>query len=319
MIQLHHLAIVLLLSGHETIAFAPERLGLLCSNRGCDSTISLSSSSNEDTVVGNERHNSRRSFMNQAAISAVAMVGAWSLPTPSITTTIEGAGGMPTLTWRPPMAYAVTGNSKVSAKLKGYGLPVPPTPDGFIPVVDVYGKGKNRFPILVNFAYPLSWVLTLPSNDVNGEDGTIQAGEYAKGDTATLYVYTDAGRVDSITTQPKELFERSLQKCIGQKGENMFQNFKVTKVEPAPYKFGKQEYMLADFKYQLLTGAGFEVDRKGVASITSTGDAVEVFWAASTAIRYKKTEQQLRDIVSSFRCYTEGINFSNELFDVETI
>jgi hypothetical protein len=31
---------------------------------------------------------------------------------------------------------------------------------------------------------------------VNGEDGTIQAGEYAKGDTATLFVYQDEGKVD---------------------------------------------------------------------------------------------------------------------------
>ena len=59
----------------------------------------------------------------------------------------------------------------------------------------VYGKGKNRFPILVQFIYPLSWVLTLPSNDVNGEDGTVQAGEYAKGDTATFFVYNDPGNV----------------------------------------------------------------------------------------------------------------------------
>ena len=45
-------------------------------------------------------------------------------------------------------------------------------------------------------SHPLTWVVTLPSNDVNGEDGTIQAGEYAKGDTATLFVYTEGGHVD---------------------------------------------------------------------------------------------------------------------------
>ena len=39
-------------------------------------------------------------------------------------------------------------------------------------------------------------VVTLPSQDVNGEDGTIQAGEYAKGDTATLFVYQEEGKVD---------------------------------------------------------------------------------------------------------------------------
>ena len=45
-------------------------------------------------------------------------------------------------------------------------------------------------------SHPVTWVVTLPSNDVNGEDGTIQAGEYSKGDTATLFVYSEGGHVD---------------------------------------------------------------------------------------------------------------------------
>jgi hypothetical protein len=45
-------------------------------------------------------------------------------------------------------------------------------------------------------AHPVTWVVTIPSNDVNGEDGTIQAGEYAKGDTATLFVYQEDGHID---------------------------------------------------------------------------------------------------------------------------
>lgn len=91
----------------------------------------------------------------------------------------------------------------------------------------------------------------------------------------------------------------------------MYQNFKVTKLEPRT--IGNQQYMICDFKYQLLTGAGFEVDRKGVASVTSEGAAVEVLWTASTAIRYKKTELDLRNIASSFRCYADGLNMSGEL------
>jgi hypothetical protein len=157
------------------------------------------------------------------------------------------------------------------------------------------------------------WVVSRPSNDVNGEDGTVQAGEYAKGDTATFYLYSDPGHVDDIASQPKELFEKALMKCIGQKGSNMYQNFKVTKLNPV--NVDGQTYVLADFKYQLLTGAGFEVDRKGVASITSQGAAVEVLWTASTAIRFKKTEEDLRKIASSFRCYTDGLNFSDDLLD----
>ncbi len=63
-------------------------------------------------------------------------------------------------------------------------------------MAEVWGKGKNRDPLLVSFLHPVDWVVTLPSQDVNGEDGTIQAGEYAKGDTATFFVYTEEGKID---------------------------------------------------------------------------------------------------------------------------
>jgi hypothetical protein len=200
-----------------------------------------------------------------------------------------------------------------------YGLPsIPSVSGGLVPLLEVYGKGKNRFPLLVLMNYPVTWVVTLPSNDVNGEDGTIQAGEYAKGDTATLFVYSEEGHVDNIANADKSLFERALIKAISQKGANMYQNFKVTKVTPqqGPEYNGKQ-YVLVDFKYELLTGAGFEVDRRGVASITSEGPAVEVLWAASTRERYKKTESTLREITSSFRVWADGLNFSEERAKME--
>ena len=62
-------------------------------------------------------------------------------------------------------------------------------------MLELYGKGKNRFPVLVQFNQPITWVLTVPSNDMNSEDGTVQVGEYAKGDTATFFVYEGAGNV----------------------------------------------------------------------------------------------------------------------------
>jgi hypothetical protein len=244
---------------------------------------------------------SRRNFFEQSVSSVSAAI-------------LANVVGIPPQT----ASAAVSGANKVNAKLKGFGLPVMASiPDGFSPLLEIYGKGKNRFPLLVTFAHPLSWVVTTPSNNVNGEDGTVQAGDYGKGDTATFFVYEQPGHVDDITTQPKSLYEETLQKAIGQRGANMFQNFKITKAEPFIASDG-QKYVLVDFKYQLLTGAGFEVDRKGVASITSEGAAVEALWAASTAPRFKKTEQSLRDIVSTFRCYAEGINFSNDLVVYDT-
>jgi hypothetical protein len=220
-----------------------------------------------------------------------------------------------------PAAAAVGGTNKVNTKLVSFGLPpVTNLPDGFTPILEIYGKGKNRSPLLITFNHPISWVLTLPSNTVNGEDGTIQVGDYGKGDTATLFVTND---IDPKAVLTRDVIEQGLRRCISQRGDNMYQNFKLGKVldGPGPYLDG-QSYMIADFKYQLLTGAGFEVDRKGVAAITIQGGAgggaagsktMEIFWAASTDARFKKTEATLRDIVASFRCYADGLNFAEEL------
>lgn len=77
-----------------------------------------------------------------------------------------------------------------------YGVPtISNLPGGFTPLAEIYGKGKNRFPLLVSYVHPSDWVVVLPSNDANGEDGTIQVGEYAKGDTATFFLYSDPGNV----------------------------------------------------------------------------------------------------------------------------
>jgi hypothetical protein len=294
-------AVWVLLSSQESFGFSvrptiSHRMTTASIGSGTHGSTRLWASS-----PGNNDDDSRRDFLTRSLATAALASGGW----------FTGAG-VGYVADPPAAAWALTGVKKVNAKLAGYGLPlVSNVPDGLTPLLEIYGKGVNRFPVLVQFNYPVTWVVTTPSNNVNGEDGTVQAGEYNKGDTATFFLYSEPGNIKDVTTQSKEFFEKALMRSIGQKGDNMYQNFKVTKLEPT-VKDGKP-YMIADFKYQLLTGAGFEVDRKGVASITSQGDAVEVLWAASTAIRYKKTEETLRNIVASFRCYADGLNFSDEL------
>lgn len=230
-------------------------------------------------------------------------------------TAVGSAIALSTLSTSP--AHAIGGGlKKVNAKLLQYGVPIiNELPSGFSPLAEIWGKGKNRDPLLVSFVHPIDWVVTLPSQDVNGEDGTIQAGEYAKGDTATFFVYSDEGKVDNISEQPKELFQKAIIKSISQKGDNVYQNFKVTKLTPRT--IDGQDYMLCDFKYQLLTGAGFEVDRIGIASITSVGNNVELLWTASTAQRYKKTQDSLRTIADSFRCYSDGLELAKLAYTYE--
>lgn len=259
---------------------------------GFTPNMEVSRSSRLSTSLQDEG-DSRRDFFSKTAGMAVVGLGCPFLP-------IDAAN-------------AVTGTGKVNAKLKGFGLPpVSDVQGGFSPLLEVYGKGRNRFPILVQFNYPLSWVVTVPSNDVNGEDGTVQAGEYAKGDTATFFVYEEPGNIKNIANEPKSFFEKAVIKAISQKGDNMYQSFKLTKTEPVTH--GDQQYVLVDFKYELLTGAGFTVDRRGVASVTSQGKAVEVLWCATISQRYKKVEDTLRYIAGSFRCYTDGLNLSDELY-----
>jgi len=236
---------------------------------------------------------SRRSFFGNAASAAAAVAGANILAQ-----------------FPAEPAYAFGGGlKKVNARLQGYGLPIMAgVPDGFSPLLEIWGKGVNREPLLVQFAHPIEWVVTLPSQDVNGEDGTIQAGEYGKGDTATFFVYKDAGKVTNIAEQPKDFFIDVLSKAISQKSANIYQDFKVTKIVPTKGEYANQDYVICDFKYGLLTGAGFIVERRAVAAVTNQGNAVEALWCAVTSERYKKQEARLRSIAGSFRVFSDGLD-----------
>lgn len=210
---------------------------------------------------------------------------------------------------QPAFGLFGAGVDKANAKLNSYGLPpLTSIPDGFTPLVEIYGKASNRETLLVEFLYPVDWVTVLPNIDSNGEEGSIQAGQYSAGDTATLFL--TPGKVEDVTTQPKSFFQDIIIKAISRKGDNVYQNFKIMKIEPITGEYKDQKYAIVDFKYELLTGAGFTVDRNGVASVTSEGSNTEVLWTASTRQRYKKTEKNLRVIANSFRCFSDGIQFS---------
>lgn len=262
----------MLLSG--TAAFAPS-----VSQPSSSSSLSMSASDSD-----------RRSFLSKAAVTGGLSFLLQQAPQPA--QALGGGGAL----------------EKANAKLRGLGVPpMDKLPSGFSPLVEIYGKGRNRDPLLVSFVHPFDWVVTLPSQDTNGEDGTIQAGQYAKGDTATFYYDESVGKVDNIVEQTKDFFQKELIKAISQKGDNVYQNFKVTKIEPKVVN--DQGFMTVDFKYDLLTGAGFEVERRGVASVTSIGKGVQMLWCASTRQRYNKgTEPSLREMADSFRVYAEGLD-----------
>ena len=291
------LIVVLSASTVKVIAFSTTPApSIVTSNRITTvSSTQLYTSTSNTSPISIDDEVSRREMIQRTLTASIA------LPSLSL------------LLLQPQSAHAaVAGVNKVNAKLATFGLPkISDLPDGFVPILEIYGKGKNRNPLLVTFNHPLNWVVTLPSNNNNGEDGTIQVGDYGKGDTATLFVDDNV----SASELSKTMIEEGIRKCISQRGDNMYQNFKLVKVTdgPGPYIDG-QSYQIAEFKYQLITGAGFEVDRKGIASVTmSNKKQMEIFWAASIDARYKKTSETLRNIVTSFRCYANGLNFSDEI------
>lgn len=198
---------------------------------------------------------------------------------------------------------------KYQARLKGYGLPPSPkVPDGYQPVLEVYGKAQaanneNKAttvldPLVVSFNAPSSWLIQRPNIDVNGEDGTISAGDYGKGDSAALFVTEKKGNFDENSKQAlaEIIFAGLTQKAA------VIQNLKLKKVQKLEANT-ETPYYLVEYTYELITGAGFEVARKGNGSVTAVGKSVQAMITASTDIRYKKVEGQLKEIAQSFRVY----------------
>ena len=103
----------------------------------------------------------------------------------------------------------------------------------------------------------------------------------------------------NIQEKDKNFFKSAIIAAISQKGSNIYQDFKIIKINPVTVD--GQNYMLVDFKYTLLTGAGFEVERQGVASVTSVGDGVQLLWAASISARL---------VNSSVNCFLSPITLS---------
>lgn len=83
----------------------------------------------------------------------------------------------------------------------------------------------------------------------------------------------------------------------------MYQNFKLLKTTKGPTGSNGAQYYIVDYKYELQTGAGFTVDRKGVASVTQLKDSVLALWTATTDARFKKLGGDLRAMADSFRVY----------------
>eukprot|EP01040_Poterioochromonas_malhamensis_P004893 gene4893-5248_t len=227
---------------------------------------------------------------------------------------INRFGGMASLA----IALGFAGNanadslSEANTKLAEYGFPpILFVPSGFSPVVSEFGRGglttEMKNPILVQFASPNLWVVQKTSVNNNGEAGTISTNDYQKGDSAFLYVLEDPKK-EKLTLTSTDLIRKFIKKAVSQKGD-LSDNLKIYQIKPGPVGADQTPYYIVDFSYELNTGAGFVIARRGVASITSVGEGfIQGLVAATIDRRWgnaKKAglEQTLRSIVDSFRVY----------------
>ncbi|CAM9608660.1 unnamed protein product [Pylaiella littoralis] len=211
-----------------------------------------------------------------------------------------------------PAPASAASLAEANKKLSQFDLPpVVNVPDGFNTLVEGYGKdgalknslgSSNRDPILVTWNYPKGWVVSRPNTDTNKEAGTVSTGDYGRGDSATLFVGPKS-LIGGSSLSNKETMEGVVKKALSQKGENQFQSFKLKSVKDGATDFASNKYYIADFQYELLTGAGFTVERKGVASVAQVGNSVNAVVGATTANRAKTVKPQLQEIAGSFRVY----------------
>eukprot|EP00904_Undaria_pinnatifida_P002119 jgi/Undpi1/11908/HiC_scaffold_4.g01607.m1 len=211
-----------------------------------------------------------------------------------------------------PSSALAASTADVNKKLSAYNLPpVVDTPDGFNTLLEGYGKdgalknslgSSNRDPILVTWNYPKGWIVERPNTDTNKEAGTISTGDYGRGDSAALFV-APKSLIGGSSLSSKETMEGVLKKALSQKGDNQFQSFKLKSVKEGVTDFAGSKYFIAEFQYELLTGAGFTVERKGIASVAQIGNSVNAVVGATTANRAKTVKPQLQEIAYSFRVY----------------
>jgi hypothetical protein len=187
--------------------------------------------------------------------------------------------------------------------MAGYGIvDTKFCPDGFSPIIEFVGKAVSGMePLLVTYNSPQGWLLVRPNIDRNGEDGTVSSGDYGKGDSASVFI----GRAlkPGETLADRAVLDDIVYAGVTQKGASQVQGYKLGKVTLLPGKTA-QPYYIFDYKYTLITGAGFEVARKGYGSITAVGTKnTQAVLAATVDARLKKTGPQLQEVASSFRAY----------------
>jgi len=193
--------------------------------------------------------------------------------------------------------------------LTSYGLPdLAPKqapPGGWSIVVEPIGLAPDAYygrfnlggePQVVTFFAPPLWVVSVPNIDYNGAAGTVQANDYGKGDSATLFVDTSfKGSLDALT---KKDYKAELTKALTTKGKGFVESLKIEKVTD-----GAPGYKICEYTYDIESGAGFSLARSGIGAFTQVGESgnLQIFWSAVVTPRWKNMKEDLGRMVGSFR------------------
>jgi len=205
--------------------------------------------------------------------------------------------------------------------LASYGLPdIAPTqapPGGWNIVVEPIGLAPDAYygrfnlggqPQVVTFYTPPLWVVSKPNIDFNGAAGTVQANDYGKGDSATLWVNTEfSGNIDEFK---KKDYRAELLKALTTKGKNFIEGLKILTV-----KDGAPGYKIVEYDYDVESAAGFTIARSGVAAFCQVGgtDKLQIFWTAVVTPRWNSMQSNLGLMVNSFRIGNVPKNISNSM------
>merc|ERR1719163_228157 len=192
-----------------------------------------------------------------------------------------------------------SGMDGVNKLLKSSGFPAMKSANGMSPLVRYIGtappanidgqKVKER---------PFKDILLVRFLFENGEAGTIGANNFIKGDSATFTALAiPAGK--KLADMDTGFFGQLLS---SQMTNDVYEDVKPKKIKPVTMDDGT-EMVQFDFGYTLLTRAGFTVERKGIASAMQIGDTAVGLICATTALRFKELEPQLRSATDSFRVY----------------
>lgn len=208
-----------------------------------------------------------------------------------------------------PAPAAAKSLEEAAAQLATYGVPqIAPKeypPGGWKIIVEPiglvndaeYGRFKlGSEPQVVTFCVPPLWIVSTPNIDFNGAAGTVQANDYGKGDSATLYVDTKfKGKLDEME---KKDYLVEMKKALTMKGKGFIEALKIQKV-----KDGSPGYKIIEYDYEIESAAGFQINRNGIAAFAQSGDSgnLQIFWTGVVTPRWSDMEKTLYNIATSFR------------------